>query len=182
MKYEGTIILRHGSRINLQDWQHMYGLEVGSNKVGNFFRIGEKNLQGKVVIKNGFVISELVILMNDMIRELRGKPTIINSFDRTEEEQDDLRARGYRAATTSPHVAKMASDVDEKNPTEVIILAKAIAHAARRLRIKVRIGYQKYLKDGSTFVHYDVCPEYYAPGKPFHNEPHPQVWEVEARW
>jgi len=181
-KYQATIILRHGSKISLADWQQLYGLPVGSNKIGKHFIIGEKNLRGDVVIKNGCTISELVLHILDETRELRGKPTMINDFDRTRADQLDLIARGFRAAKFSPHEVFCATDVDETNKADTIVLAKTIGLAARRLGIKVRIGVNKYLKDGNTFVHFDVCPEYYAPGKPWHHKKHHPAWEVEARW
>jgi hypothetical protein len=59
---------------------------------------------------------------------------------------------------------------------------KKIQEVASIVNIKVRIGYNQYLEAGQTFVHVDVCPEYYAPGKPWHALEHPAVWEKQITW
>jgi len=86
----------------------------------------------------------------------------------------------------------MASDVDTPGIEETGSWAKAqeinrqqvklVKQAANELDIKIRVGNQQYLNEGSTFFHLDVCPEFYAPGKPFHNSEHPEVWELTNCW
>lgn len=176
------IITKEGKRIELLEWQQLYNLEVGSSHIGHFFSIGEKSRGGKVVIKDGCKAAELLIILLDMVRRLWDEAIYLNSFDRTEEEQQSLRDRGYRTATFSPHVVAMGADIDTRTPKETLKLVATIKAAADILKIKVRIGYKLYMKDGHTFVHVDVCPEYYGKDKAFNHLPHPQAWEVAINW
>jgi len=182
MLYHGTVILPHGSPISLKDWQYMCGLDIGSPQIADHFRIGEMNRHRKSVIRNGFTISSLILDLLDEIREHWGI-TFINSFDRTDEEQDKLNDDpNIQAAASSPHVVKLAVDIDTLNESDTYKLVELIENRAKALNIKIRLGYRKYLAKGQTFVHLDVCPMYYAPGMPWHGKEHPEVWEVEARW
>ena len=76
----------------------------------------------------------------------------------------------------------MGADADTASVEETKLFAKELKEAAKMLGFKVRIGFKKYIQDGDTFVHVDVCPEYYAKGKPYHHKPHPAAWEVEMEW
>lgn len=171
-----TILLESGEKISLEMWQRIYALPVGSKKIGRFFTIGEKSF------KNGLEISELIIKLIDKVRELKGSPVKVNSLDRTKEYQISLKNRGYRAATTSPHVVKMAADIDTTTTDDTFEMVELISEAANRLSLVVRIGYNAYLKDGNTFVHVDVCPMYYGAGKAFAKEACPDVWRRKVEW
>ncbi|MGZ8535732.1 MAG: hypothetical protein ACXWV4_09360, partial [Flavitalea sp.] len=62
------------------------------------------------------------------------------------------------------------------------VYAKLLEETAKELGIKARFGFRQYLAKGDTFVHVDVCPEFYAKGKPLFKEQHPAVWENEIKW
>lgn len=177
-----SALLETGEIVSLEEYQRTRSLPVGSDKMGVFFSLREKRFSKDIELFGGLVICCPLMRLMDEYRSLLGKPVSINSFNRTEEYQEELRRRGFKAAKNSPHVVKMAADINthSKKQTEegVLVLRKA----AKKLGIKCRIGWRQYMNAGSTFIHVDVCPMYYAPGKPFHGNDHPKVWEIETEW
>ncbi len=171
-----TIILLDGSTIDLRTWQARYNLTVGSSQIGRYFNIGEPSFL------NGLTLSEGVIRLLDVIRFIRNRPTIVNSLDRSRRKQQELISKGFRAAKFSPHEVKLAVDIDTVSEEDTKELVDIIEEAAEILGYQVRMGYMDYLEDGNTFVHVDICPMYYRPGKPWHNDKHPKVWEAENKW
>jgi len=171
-----SIILKDGTIVNLPEWQELYNIPRDQIHIGKHFVIGEPK------IKDGGTIAGILIVLLDRYREAKGVSVNINSFDRTQEKQEELIKDGYRAATTSPHVVKMAADPDTVSKADTIASVALLKKIAKELNIKIRIGYKSYMADGSTFFHVDVCPEFYAPGKPYHNQPHPIQWEVPMTW
>lgn len=169
------IIRKDGSIISLPTWQKEYGIQTGY--VGKYFKIGEPGFKDETIH-----VSELLIRLLDEYRELRfkkiGKATKINSLFRSHQKQQDLIAAGYRAAQYSPHEEAMAADVDTDNENDTKASLPLMRQAAANLNIKARIGWKKYMQDGNSFIHVDVCPEYFAPGKPFHHKKHPIQWET----
>lgn len=173
---EANILLLNGELVSLPVWQKMYNLTVGSSQIGRFFDIGEPNF------RDGLTISEGIIRMLDVIRLLRGRATNANSLDRTDEDQERLKSEGYRTATYSPHVVKMAVDINTSDFDDTLELVDIIKEAAEILGYQVRIGWKSYMNDGSTFVHFDVCPMYYRLGKVYNEQSHPKVWENVIEW
>lgn len=175
------VITREGKEITLQEWQKIYGLPEG-NRIGKFFYLSELRFKRDIELYGELVVNELLIRLLDAVRQASSHPLIINSFNRSEEHQKELKAQGFKAATTSPHVVKLAADIDTLSENETNALVKRILEVADIVKIKIRVGYKQYLKAGQTFVHVDVCPEYYAKGKPWHDQDHPDVWEKEITW
>lgn len=196
------IVKRDGTEETLEQWQLRYGLEVGSDNIGVFFSLREDKFQQNLRDYGVLVVNELLIRFMDGYRAMTDVPTVVNAFNRNDAKQQALRHSGFRAATYSPHVVKMAGDLDTPGIDDLkeefpklskselweravkinrhrVELAKQVS---KKLGIKIRIGSEQYLKDGNTFIHVDVCPEYYAPGKPFHDQKHPVQWESELRW
>lgn len=171
-----TIILATGEHVSLDVWQNIYGLKKGSTQIGKHFNIGEKN------IPNGVIVSALLIQVMDQVRILKGSAIVLNSLSRTLARQKELIANGERAAANSPHVVYMGADLDTVSHEDTRKTVKLVKEASKMLGIKVRIGWESYQKDGNTLVHIDVCPEYYAPGKPYHHKPHPVQWETVKEW
>lgn len=167
-----------GTYITLEQWQQQYGLEVGSDQIGKHFKYSEGKFKQDLEDYNELIICEPLMMVMDEIRTLSKKPFIVNSFNRNEAKQEQLKASGFRAATTSPHVAKMACDMDTVSNSDTLAMVPLIQHAAENKNVKVRIGYRDYMRAGQTFIHFDVCPEYYGKGKPFNHLPHPAVWEM----
>lgn len=118
----------------------------------------------------------------DAFRAKVGKSVKINAFNRTGEYQRKLKLQGYRAALHSPHVEKMAADIDTTSNDQSKEWAKIMREVSKEIGIKCRIGFKQYLADGMTFIHVDVCPEYFAKGKPFYAKAHPVQWEQELTW
>lgn len=173
---KAKILLLDGTLIDLPTWQARYNLTVGSSQIGRYFNIGEPNF------KSGLTISEAIIRVLDVIRFIRDQPTNVNSLDRTAAYQKQLREQGYRAATYSPHVVKMGADIDTISNEDTYDLLDVIDEASDILGYTIRIGWKGYMKSGQTFVHIDVCPMYYAPGKVWHNKQHPIQWENKSEW
>lgn len=168
------IILENGTLISLAEWQQMQGMKP--HQIGRFFTVKEEKLRGE------FTLAAPLVLLADKYRELKGKPVKINSAFRTKEKQEQLKKDGYRAAKYSPHCEGMAFDVDTISERDTRNSVKVLKKAAKMLGYKIRIGFESYLKVGNTFVHFDVCPMFFAPGMPFHQKKHPVQWEWENRW
>ncbi len=176
------VVLKSGKEVTLQEWQKIYGLQIGSDYVGNFFSLRDHKLRQDLEDYDQLVVNELLIRLLDEFRKSLNKPVIINSFNRSEAKQLDLQRRGFKAATVSPHVVYMAADINCVSATQVKDYVKRLKFIAKTIGLNIRIGFQEYLNAGQTFVHVDVCPEFYAPGKPFHDHKHPGPWEVVCTW
>lgn len=176
------VVTRDGETISLEAWQKMYNLPLGSSRIGEFFYLSEYRFKKDIELYGELVVNELLIRLLDAIRKASNHPLIINSFNRSAEKQEQLKKDGARAATTSPHVVKLAADIDTLSKDDTLKLVKRIREVADIVKIKCRIGYRQYMEDGNTFVHIDVCPEYFAYGKPWHDQPHPEVWELTNEW
>lgn len=173
---DATIILLDESSVTLQEWQRMYNLTVGSSKIGRFFDIGEPGF------RDGLTISEGVIRMLDVTRYIRNKVTNINSLDRSKEDRARLIREGYQPAENSPHEWFLAADIDTVSESDTMELVDCLYEAADILGYQIRLGYKKYLKQGNTFVHMDICPMYFRKGKVWNENKHPIQWEYELEW
>lgn len=180
------VITAAGKEISLAEWQKMYGLEVGSDQVGKYFSLRDPKLRQDINDYGQLIVNELLMRVMDEAREILG-PLDVNSFNRNEAKQKCLQDNpNLKAATWSPHVVFMACDINVPVKTlgHVRKYADAVKKAAQKLGIKVRIGWEDYLKGKNPmyFVHFDVCPMYYAPGKPFNSQKHPVQWESSITW
>lgn len=176
------VITKEDKEISLSEWQKLYGLQVGSFQIGHNFSAKEPKFQEDLANYGVLYVNELLIRVLDAAREKWGRPLIVNSFNRNAEKQAALKAQGLKAATHSPHVVYLAADIDTNSVQESRGLAKIIRAAAVQLGIKIRIGVEQYISVGQTFVHVDVCPEYYGPGKPRASHPHPAAWNEPIKW
>lgn len=198
------VMLRDGSMVDLPVWQKQYGLKEYSNSIGKYFSISEHRFDADIDMFGQLVVNELLMRVLDGYREATNEPCCINSFNRDQAKQDQLQLAGYRTATHSPHIVKLAADVDTPGVDDLRKMKKhakqsdfelwkeavrinwerasMMRQVASILGIKVRIGHKEYLEKRQTFIHVDVCPEYFAAGKPFHKTPHPKVWERETTW
>jgi hypothetical protein len=94
----------------------------------------------------------------EAIRKEWGRPLRVNAGVRTKAKQADLKRRGYKAATYSPHVYRCALDIDTTSRDETERLVRVIRKVSRETGIPCRIGWQSYLRSGMTFIHVDVAP------------------------
>lgn len=180
-----TVILKDGSETTLAEWQKIYVLPVGSSKIGKFFSLEDKKITQNLDEYKKLVINELLMRVLDRFREITNEPCILNSFNRSEEKQKELQNnKDYAAAKYSPHCVYMAADVKTKTEAETITKAKVMIKVGKELGIKIRVGYMQYLElpKQMTFIHVDVCPEYYGVGKPYYAKPHPLQWQTEMTW
>lgn len=180
-----TVILKDGSETTLAEWQKIYNLPVGSESIGRHFTLSDPKLAENLKQYGKLVINELLIRVLDVFREKSGIPCILNAFNRSEEKQKELQAdKRFAAAGTSPHVYFMAADINAHSAQDVKDKVAILLVVGKELGIKIRIGYQQYLNlpQPMTFVHVDVCPEYYGVGKPYYSRPHPKPWENQITW
>jgi len=176
------IVTVKGETISLEQWQVLYNLPVGSDQFGKYFRATESRFAKDIQEFGELIVNELLIRVLDAFRETVRRPVTINSFNRDEEKQKQLKEAGYKTAQYSPHVVKMAADIDTTSPEQSRSYVLMLHRCASELNIKVRIGCEQYIAAGQTFIHVDVCPEFYATGKPFHNQFHPKAWEQVITW
>jgi hypothetical protein len=178
------VILRDDTIVTLQEWQKIYGLNACANQIGKFFFADEYIFARDLREYGQLIVSELLIRVLDDFRTRAGRPIHVNSFNRDLAKQAKLRAEGLRAASVSPHVVCLAADIDTTSKDETLKFVPILLQSAKELGIKIRVGYMDYMKpskaapNGQTFIHVDVCPEYYAQGKPRHSHTHPAAWEV----
>lgn len=179
-----VVISRSGHEMTLKEWQKFYGLSVDSDFIGAYFSLSELRFKKDMERYGKLVVNELLMRVLDRFRSKVGVPVTINAFNRDEAKQAELKAQGFRAATVSPHVVCMAADIDTKSSAQTDSWVAILQAVAIELGIKVRIGYKQYQAEPTpqTFIHVDVCPEYYAAGKPFHSKAHPAVWEKQITW
>lgn len=175
------VILRDGSETTLPAWQELYGLN-DIMQIGRHFSLHESRFVRDLEMYGELVVNELLMRFLDAFRERVDAPVIANSFNRSHAHQVELQKKGFRAASVSPHVVKMAMDIDTKDKDQTLAWVKAARLEKEASGIHVRIGWKDYMDAGQTFIHVDVCPEYYAPGKPYHVQPHPYVWEKSIEW
>jgi hypothetical protein len=176
------VILRDGSQVRLSDWQSLYGLRPYSNEIGRYFSLTESRFQKDIQEYGELVVNEPLMRVLDGFREGVDSTVTLNSFNRNEEHQQELKKQGFKSATYSPHVVKLAADIETKDEKQTREWVKVLKQVGDILKIQIRIGFEQYLKVGQTFIHVDVCPEYYAPGKPWNNKFHPKVWEKKTTW
>lgn len=167
-----NIIMQNGQVVPLETWQDLQGLP--SENITTNIKLNSS------VVWGNFEISCYVLQILNALYDNDYKK--INSLYRTDANQKELLKTNPNAAKISPHCFGMAADVDAISKQQTSDLADLISEIAEALHIKVRIGYKKYLANGNTFVHFDVCPEYYAEGKPYHNINHPAPWENVITW
>lgn len=177
-----VVITKEGKEITLKEWQKMYQLPENSTMIGRHFSTTERIFARDLKDYGTLVVNEQLMRVMDRFRDRIKKPVNVNAFNRNEAKQAELAAQGLRTATHSPHVVFMAVDIDTTSALETREFVRELDGVAKELGIKIRIGYEDYLKIGQTFVHVDVCPEYYAKGKPFNNHPHPVQWESPIKW
>lgn len=170
-----NIILSTGNEITLANWT--LSQRLPHLKVGKHFTVSEFDCEGEMKI------AEPLIKLLDHFRERLGKSVKINSGYRTEAKQKSLTAQGFKTATNSPHCKGMAADIDTTSWAETVKYVELLKECAKEKGISIRLGYNEYWKlKKQTFVHVDVCPMYYAKGRPFHNEKHPVQWERPSEW
>lgn len=169
------ILTTAGNYITLAEWQAKYSLQPG--QIGKYFSLREQRFQDDISLYKELIVAEPLMRVLDALRAKCGHALHINSFNRNAAKQAELKKQGFRAATISPHVFKMAADVDTKSFAESRELAKQAIAVAKELGIIIRVGVEDYIAKGQTFIHIDVCPMYFGNGKPFDNVSHPEVWE-----
>lgn len=160
----------NGRRVDLKEWQQFKGIK--GDKLSANFIVHEFDCEGDIII------SEVLIDYLQVLRNRWGKYLKVNSGYRSDAKQAALKAQGYKTASTSPHIQGMAADLDTGSADETKKLAALAESVARFLKLPIRVGFRQYLKAGQTFVHIDVCPHYYAKGRPLYDEPHPASWEI----
>ena len=176
------VVLRDGSEVSLADWQKIYGLTVGSDQIGKYFSLNEARFKSDIALYGELVVNELLMRVIDAFREEVGVPVTLNSFNRDIAHQLELKKKGFKTATTSPHVVKMAADIDTTSAKQTEEWVKVLLEVGNKLNITIRLGYDQYLAAGQTFIHVDVCPEYYGKGKPFFKQQHPLAWASKITW
>lgn len=176
------ILKPDGTEVPLAQWQQENGYEVGSARIAKHFWFTEPKFMQDIQDYGKLVVCELLMKVADKYRDMKSAPVRVNSFNRSKAKQQKLLKGGFKAAAVSPHEYFLAMDADTDTEQETRLNAAMIREAAKQLGIKVRIGYEQYLADKMTFIHFDVCPEYFAPGKPWHTIKHPAQWETENQW
>lgn len=182
MKSPIKIITLLGTEITLEQWQLRYGLKAGSSQIGKYFDATESKFAEDIQRYKQLVVNEPLMRLMDHFRETLNKPVSVNSYNRDEKKQAELSSKGFESAKYSPHVVKMAVDIDTTSPDQSRSWGMIMKRCAIELGIKARVGVELYIKKKQTFIHVDVCPEYYAPGKPFNKNFHPVQWEKVITW
>lgn len=176
------ILKPDGSQMPLATWQHEQDYEIGSVRIAKHFWFTEPKFMDDLANYGKLIVCELLMKVADKYRDIKSAPVRVNSFNRNREKQLSLIEQGFKAASISPHEFYLAMDVDTDTEQETRLNAAMVREAAKQVGVKVRIGFEEYLKNNQTFIHFDCCPEYFGPGKVWHSNPHPKQWETENQW
>jgi hypothetical protein len=141
------------------------------------FSVNEYRFQKDIELYGECVVCVPLFDVLQKYRELKGKPVNLNSLNRDRKKQEQLIRDGFRAAKISPHEFFLAADVDTVDAADTLASVPLMRQAAASLNIKVRIGWQDYMKEGQSFIHVDVTPEYFGKGKIWNHVSHPASWE-----
>ena len=155
-------------------------VEYTEEKIGKYFSVSESRFQEDIRLYGEVVVCDLLFRVLNRYRELKGTPVILNSLNRDRKKQEQLLKDGFRAAKVSPHEYFLAADVDTKDAADTLASVPVMRQAAKDLGIKVRIGWQDYLKAGQSFIHVDCTVEYFGKGKVWHHVTHPLPWEKDG--
>lgn len=169
---------KYGELLTFDEYQKKEDL-LG-NQIGDYFSFMEPRFLQDIQDYGYLEVNEPLMILLDTYREHIDKPVTINSFNRSEKKQQELRNNGFKAATFSPHVVKMAADIDTYTETETRESAEILLKLSKKLHIPCRVGYKAYLDRGQTFIHLDVCPLYYASKGEWNHKPHPKAWEIDG--
>jgi len=153
-------------------------VEYNEPKIGKYFSISEDRFQKDIALYGEVVLCEPLFKVLNRYREIKGKPVILNSLNRDRKKQQELIKAGFRAAQVSPHEYFLAADCDTDSVAETLSNVPMVRQAAKEVGVKVRIGYSEYIKAGQSFIHIDVCPEYFGKGGVWKDHPHPKSWEA----
>jgi len=153
-----------------------------ADKITKNFSVSEPRFQKDIADYGECVVSVLLFNVLQRYRELKGVPVNLNSLNRDRKKQEQLIRDGFRAAKLSPHEYFLAADVDTKDAADTLASVPLMRQAAKETGVKVRIGWQDYLKQGQSFIHVDVCPEYFGKGEIWNHQKHPIQWESEIEW
>jgi len=137
--------------VPLDEWQKQQG--IPANRISQHVIMGVDN----VMCGDDVILSGQLIRVFEGLRAKLGKPIRITSGYRSQTKQDQLRAGGYRAAVTSPHVRGYALDLAYDGETDMIRML-----AILRDEPGIRIGWKEYRNAGQSFIHIDVAPLAYA--------------------
>lgn len=171
-----------GTEVPLAQWQEENGYEVGSARIAKHFWFTESKFMENIQDYGKLVVCELLMKVADKYRDMKAASVRVNSFNRSRAKQLQLIDGGFKAAAVSPHEYFLAIDVDTDTEQETRLNAAMIREAAKQLGIKVRIGFEQYLANKMTFIHFDCTPEYFGVGKPWHHIKHPIQWQTEIQW
>jgi len=156
--------------------------EYKEPKIGKYFSVTEARFQKDIELYGEVVLCEPLFRVLNRYREIKGSPVIINSLNRDRKKQQELLKAGFRAAQVSPHEYFLAADCDTVSVAETLLNVPMVRQAAKELGIKIRIGYTEYIKAGQSFIHVDVCPEYFGKNGVWKDHPHPKQWETISEW
>ena len=97
---------------------------------------------------SGQMMDKEFLSMLDAAREIYGKPRVITSGFRTENYNEELRKRGYKASGKSSHLKGLAADIGCTNSPDRWDLLDSLMKAGFN-----RIGI------ANTFIHVDIDPD-----------------------
>src|SRR4051812_16636903 len=102
VKDKVKVVMVSGTIISLLEWQLFYGLERQSLKIGKHFSLEEDRFKTDLVLYGELVVNAQLIKVLDAFREAINLPITLNSFNRTQEHQNELTEKGYKTAKYSP--------------------------------------------------------------------------------
>ncbi len=102
------------------------------------------------------VISDELLEMLDMARELAKIPFVISSGYRCKEHNENLIRKGIKASKNSAHLKGLAADIKCKNSKTRALMVDALGYAGF-----TRMGL------GKTFIHVDIDNK---------DKPSPSIW------
>ena len=168
----------HGELMTFDHYQR--NARLTGDQIGRYFSFMEPRFLQDIQDYGYLEVNDPLMFLLDRYRERVNRPTTVNSFNRSEQKQYELKRNGFKTATQSPHVVKMAADIDTYTEEQTIKGASILLDLSKEFQIPCRVGYKAYLERGQTFIHLDVCPLYYSAKGEWNHKTHPGAWEINA--
>jgi hypothetical protein len=188
-----TFFDQEGHMHTIQEWHQwtFNGSPPSPNAITQNFSLNETKFKQDLAQYGKLnVCVELMFLLQAIRFEL-GEAITITSFNRNEAKQAELQKNpNYKAAGTSPHVYFMAADIVPASVIKAKTTAdktRAIKAAAERIWPIIRkrggrMGVDQYIANGQHFIHIDMCPVFFGPGKLINEGAMPPPWKISQRW
>lgn len=145
---------------------------ITNNQLTPNFNANEFDERNRFGLKSAgnLYLSRSLLNLLQRVRIIHNKPISISSAYRSDEYQKRIQSTNKNAVSNSPHPFGLAVDIaigTKKNGDQLV---KLLVQEAKEINLPIRLLYAHYKH---SFIHIDVCPFFFQPGRAWHNKPCP---------